>query len=346
MAGRLALVLGSVLFTLIVAELGARLWRGPATLLDWQNIVLRERRNTATHHNAGRQIHDPELGFVPRPAISKDGFTYDANGYRVTPPDSATPAILVVGDSFAHGDELADHEAWPSRVQSLLGRRVVNAAVSGYGLDQAILRAERAAADVRPAVIVLSFIGDDLRRSEMRRVWGAEKPYFELVNGALEPRNVPVPRPPDPATTLDIWQTLFGWSVALDSLLRHKGWQYEWALDFERVLPRGGGEALACPLMKRLAALGVPTLVVAERDTYTWKDADYAREQHRKAAVVLKCAAAAKLATLDLFEVIDQAVRKHGHAAVFRSSHPSPLGADIAAARIAGELQLRHMPTR
>ena len=243
MAGRLALVLGSVLFTLLIAELGARLWRGPATLLDWQNIVLRDRRNTATHHNAGRQIHDSELGFVPRPAISKDGFTYDANGYRVTPPGGATPAILVVGDSFAHGDEVADHEAWPARVQSLLGRRVVNAAVSGYGLDQAILRAERAAADVRPAVIVLSFIGDDLRRSEMRRVWGAEKPYFELVNGALEPRNVPVPRPPDPAATLDMWQTLFGWSVAffyhLLNGIRHLAWDAGFGFDLPTAYKSG-----------------------------------------------------------------------------------------------------------
>ncbi|MBS0521208.1 MAG: hypothetical protein JSR90_21085 [Proteobacteria bacterium] len=346
MLGRAALVAASVFVTLIVLELGCRLVRGPEWLVHWSNLVLDERRATRSG-GGGRLVHDDALGFVSHPGYARDGVTYDAHGYRLAPTtarDLAEPPILVVGDSYAHGDELSDAETWAALIQPLVGRRVVNAGVSGYGLDQAVLRAEGAAADVHPAAIVLAFIADDLRRSEMKRVWGAEKPYFTRVNGALVEHNVPVPPPPDPADTLDLWQRLFGWSVLVDTVLRHQGWQYEWAQDHARVLPRGEGEELACPLLARLAKLGLPGLVVAEYDPYAWRDADYRREQQRISAKVLECARTAGFATLDLFAAIDAAVRARGYDGVFRSSHPGPVGAEVAAKEIAAALRADHIP--
>lgn len=349
MPGRVALVVGSILFTFAVLELGCRLWRDPALLLQWSNIVLDERKATRAAGD-GRLMHDAALGFVPRPGYAADGVTYDRNGYRLTPTAGrltpTEPPVLAVGNSYAHGDEVNDDETWVTLLQETLGRRTVNAGVSGYGLDQIVLRAEQVAHQEKSAALVLVFIAEDLRRSEMKRVWGAEKPWFELAEGRLLPRNVPVPTPPDPAATLDHWQRLFGWSVLLDTVLRHKGWQYEWSIDHARALPRGRGEALACPLLQRLASLGVPTLVVAAYDPYVWKDADYARKQRRLSALVLACAREAGLGSLDLFDAIDSAVANEGYAAVFRSSHPGPLGHRIAADRIATELRRTHMPPR
>jgi hypothetical protein len=180
MLGRAALVLGSTLLTLFVLELGCRVARGVDWLVRWPNLVLDERIATRANRD-GRLMHDGKLGFSPRPGYAKDGVSYDAHGYRLTPtaaemPPEAPP-ILVVGDSYAHGDELTDAETWASLVQPLVGRRTINAGVTGYGLDQIVLRAELAAGDVKPAAIVLAFIADDLRRSEMKRVWGVEKPY-------------------------------------------------------------------------------------------------------------------------------------------------------------------------
>ena len=133
MLGRLALVVGSVLFTLGALEIGGRLWRSPESLLDWSNIVLEDRRATRAA-GVGRLKYDAELGFVP------------AQGYRPTPASEglalAEPPILVVGDSYAHGDEVSDGETWAALLQSLTHRRTVNAGVSGYGLDQIVLRAE------------------------------------------------------------------------------------------------------------------------------------------------------------------------------------------------------------
>ncbi len=332
----MALVVGSVLFILAALEIGCRLWRGPAALLDWSNIVLEDRRATRAAGD-GRLKFGAELGFVP------------AQGFRPTPAPAdaalAEPPILVVGDSYAYGDEVNDEETWAALLQPLVHRRTVNSGVSGYGLDQIVLRAELVASDIRPAAIVLVFIAEDPRRSEMKRVWGAEKPYFE-PRGTEPPvlRNVPVPPPPAPEATLDLWQELFGWSMLVDTVLKHKGWQYEWAIDHERVLPRGDGEKLACPLLQRLSQLGVSTLVVASYDPYVWRDATYAEEQRRLSAVVLDCARRAGFGTLDLFAPIDQAVSQLGYAAIFRSSHPGPVGHQLAAERIAAALTPLHIP--
>jgi hypothetical protein len=253
---------------------------------------------------------------------------------------------LVVGDSYAHGDEVRDAETWPTQLQSLLHRPVINAAMSGYGIDQMVLRATIVAPDVKPAAIVLSFIADDVRRAEMRRLWGAEKPYFELIGGELIERNVPVPASPAPAETLDLAQWLLGWSRLLDTVLERLGWKYEWQLDYARVLPRGMGVKLACPLFDRLARLGVPVLVVAEYDPYHWQDDAYRTTTRTTDDAVLRCARQAGLATLDLFATIDEGVRTQGLWTIYRRGHPGPAGTRLAAQRIAEELQTRHIPPR
>ena len=351
MKGRIALVVGSILFSLVVLELGCRIVRGPQWLVQWPNIILQDRQRTQTDVTR-RTVHDPQLGFVARPGYGYPGLHYDGRSFRVTPApegmaladlEKRGPPILVLGDSYAHGDEVADRETWPTRLQQLIRRRVVNGAMSGYGLDQMVLRAEHVVPELRPSAIVLSFIADDVRRTEMKRLWGAEKPWFEWVGGALELRNVPVPLPPRPEDTLSIWQRLFGRSLLVDTVLRHQGWQYEWALDHVRVLSEAEGERQLCPLMRRLAALGVPTLVVAEYDPYLWQDADYAPVVRRVTGLVLTCAEAAGLATLDMFDAIDAAVRSTGLRTVYRDAHPSPVGTEIAARRIAEALKQHKM---
>jgi hypothetical protein len=349
MVGRVALLVGSILFSLAVLELGVRVSRGWSWLVHWPNLVVEARNVSWATADNSRAVPDPRLGFVGRPGYrSSDGdLSYDAHGFRPTPaPEGMAleePPIVVVGDSFAHGDEVRDAESWPARLQPLIHRRVVNAAMSGYGIDQMVLRAEIVAHEVKPAAIVLSFIADDVRRAEMKRVWGAEKPYFELVDGRLVERNVPVPPPPDPRDTLDVWQRLFGWSALLDTVLEAVGWHYEWVIDYARVLPRGEGEKLACPLLKRLAAIGVPVLVVAEYDPYHWQDANWRAVTRKTDDAVLACASAAGLATLDLFPTIDEAVRTQGLWTIFRRAHPAPPGTELAARRIAQELEARHI---
>jgi hypothetical protein len=341
---------GSVVFSLIVLELGLRALDGWQGLTHWPNLVLQARTASWDRHT----VHDDRLGFVPKPDYFWDhGMAhYDAHSNRVTPVPTDTtaagavlaePPVLVLGDSFAHGDEITDEEAWPARLQPLIHRRVINAAMSGYGIDQMVLRGEIEAAREKPAAIVLSFIADDVRRMEMKRVWGAEKPYFTLADGKLVEHNVPVPPAPDPATTLDVWHTLLGRSVLFETVLNALGWWYEWTADHVRVMPSGAGLGLVCPLFQRLARIGVPVLVVGEYAPYHWQNERFARETRQTMRSVLACADAAGFATLDLFDTIDAGVRKQGLWTIFRVAHPAPAGTALAAQAIAAELGKRRL---
>jgi lysophospholipase L1-like esterase len=347
MFGRIALVVASVLCGLFMLEIGCRVAHGPQTLLHWKNIVLEQRRIMARQNLDSRFSYDQRLGYVQRAGFGAKGLHYDQHGFRLMPPLPADasdgPPVLATGDSFTQGDEVKDDESWPAVLQGLVKRKTINAGVAAYGIDQTVLRTERLAAKVKPSVIVVGFIADDLRRAEMSRTWGAEKPYFTVKGGELELHNVPVPASPKPGDTLDFWQWTFGWSVLVETVLAHQGWEYEWTVDHHRMTPPGTGERVACLLMRRLAGLGVPTLIVAQYDRYVWEDAEFAVEQRRISQDVLKCAAAEGLATLDLYDAMAKAIQADGREKLYRTWHPSPEGNALTARKIAGELKRRHM---
>jgi hypothetical protein len=244
------------------------------------------------------------------------------------------------------GDEAADTESWPAQLQTVLGWRTLNAGVSGYGLDQTVLLSERLATRLKPAALVVGFIADDVRRAEMSRMWGREKSYFELAGGELVLRNVPVPQTRDPREALTPLQRAFGWSVLLDTVLDRLRLRNRWYADEIRALPAGAGERLACPLMRRLSALGVPTLVVAQYLPSAWDSAASGAEEHRIARVVLDCAGQAGLATLDLYGTIGDAVHAGGRDAVYAQWHPNRQGYRLIGEAVAAELQRRNMPAR
>ena len=348
MFGRITLVIASLLFSLLVLEIGCRAARGPHALLHWKNIVLDQRQGMARHNLDTRFAYDRLLGYAQRPGFDSPDLNYDQHGFRLMPPLPADategPPVLATGDSFTQGDEVKDAETWPAFLQGMTKRKTINAGVAAYGIDQTVLRTEQLAAEVKPSVIVIGFTADDLRRAEMSRTWGAEKPYFTVKGEDLELHNVPVPAPPRPEDTLDFWQWTFGWSVLLDTVLLHQGWQYEWAVDHKRATPPGTGERLACLLMRRLANLDVPTLVVAQYDLYVWQNADFAAEQRRLSQGLLKCAKAAGLATLDLYDAMAKAVHDDGREKIYGAWHPSPEGYELIARGIADELKRRHMP--
>jgi hypothetical protein len=341
--GSLALVLGSLVVGLMALELGCRLvLHGPAALLHWPNLVVASRIAERTEEDAGRgpsYRHDPVLGFVNTPGYVSQGASYDAQGFRRTPMlgvgGVAAPPILATGDSYTKGDEADDFGAWPSWLQEIVGVRTVNAGVGGYGLDQAVLMTERLVPRLRPGVLVVGFIADDVRRIEMSRLWGREKPYFDLTGSGLVLRNVPVPLPPDPRDSLSPLQAAFGWSVLLDTVLDRLRLRNIWHMDHVSALPSGAGERLACPLMQRLAALGVPTLVVAQYLPTAWEVPAQGVEERRVARVVLECAARTGLHTLDTWSMFDEAIRAGGRKAVYAQWHPNGRGYRMTAEAIA-----------
>ena len=316
---RILLVLAAVLVSFGVLELGLRTWFW-GYLFSWPNFVL-DARSVLAEGDSGRYVHDDRLGYLPRPGHAALGITIEADGRRSTgvplsgtsAPGTAAP-ILAVGDSYTFGAEVADQETWPSLLQQLTGRRVLNGGVNGYGFDQIVLRAEALAPIYKPEAIVVAFIADDIGRTEMRRLWGADKPYFDLDKSGdldketLVPRNVPVPPRANPGTTLTFWQRTFGYSLLVDFVLRQLDQLNLWYGDHLRVHPEGTGERIACLLTTRLAELqrssGARVLVVAEYDPVVWDHPKFAAEQRRVTEGLLACARARGLAAIDSFDAL------------------------------------------
>jgi lysophospholipase L1-like esterase len=305
---RIALVLVSVAIGLGLLEFVVRAstW---TWLFAWPNYVLDARKVLAETDN-GRSVHDARLGYRPRPGYAAPGVTIDGDGLRTTGPTPAgdKPPILAVGDSFTFGEEVSDSETWPADLQRLTGRRVLNGGVSGYGFDQIVLRAEALAPVYRPGAIVVAFIADDIRRTEMRRMWSADKPYFDPEGDGLALRNVPVPPRAAIETTLTFWQRTLGYSYAFDFIMRRLDLLHDWFGDHIRVHPAGMGERISCRLTARLAELqkssGTPVLLVAEYDPVVWDDPGFAAEQRRMTAGLLDCGRKYGLATLDSYEAM------------------------------------------
>jgi len=323
--GRAGLVLLSVVLVLVLLELGLRAATG--WLWDWHNLVLGAR----TVHNTteqGRFMHDALVGYVPRP-----------DGFRPTDEAPGVP-ILAVGDSYTYGEEVPDNEAWPAQLQRLKGQRVLNAGASGFGFDQSVLRAEQIAATRRPAAIVVEFIADDIRRTEMRRQWGAEKPYFDFQGDGLVLRNVPVPPRPDPRTTMTFWQRTLGHSFLFDFVLRRLNLLYDWFGDHVRVHQPGDGERIACLLTERLrelqASSGARVVVLAEYDPMVWQNAEFSAEQQRLAQGLLACARQRGLGTINSFEALANA--PGGPQGLYGQWHMNDKGNRVIAGLVADAL--------
>jgi lysophospholipase L1-like esterase len=335
------LVLASLAIGLIALELGLRAANG--WLGTWPNFVLAA-RTVLTGFQASQYVHDDRLGYLPRPGHATDSVHIGADGLRVTgdalPGALPGAPILAVGDSYTYGEEVTDAETWPAHLQALLGRRVLNAGVAGFGFDQIVLRAEALAPALHPSAIVVSFIADDLRRTEFARLWSADKPWFDIADGKLVLRGVPVPPRTDPRRTLSFAQKTLGYSYLVDFVMRRLDLLEDWFGDHVRVHPAGTGEQIACRLTRRLAALqkesGAPLLLVAQYDPYVFKTAAFGQEQRGITGRLLDCARAQGLKVLDTFDAIE---KSGDPAGLYGQWHMNDKGNALMAARIAQTLR-------
>jgi hypothetical protein len=191
-----ALFMAAVIFSLLTLEVSLRAYHD-----EWGYINFR--RPQSDYINKDYPVDwDAELGWVPKqnpiprkwvtPAtILKDG-TRSNGGGAVR---DANDPILALGDSLTFGLAMSDWETWPAQLENLSGRRVINGGVSGYGIDQAFLRARRLLSRYPISTVIFSFIPDDIRRCRTSVGWYAAKPYFDFKDGRLTIENVPVAPP-------------------------------------------------------------------------------------------------------------------------------------------------------
>lgn len=260
-----------VLTLLLGAEILVRLFRAPlhfGSFREFRTDMLKRNYPAAK---------DPLLGYVPRAGFaSRDNHwgtavTIDQDGMRSnggpTPPGERF--VAAVGDSFTFGDQVDDDASWPAQLERILGQPVKNGGVFGYSLTQAVLRGEQMIERFPIATLVVSFISDDLTRSEFSWRYGPV-PWFDLVGDGLELRGVPI----DPAQTSDhagkAWKDFFGHSALVDAVLANtlRNWWHENEKQVTVPHLAGKGEEIGKRLVDRIAGTcrerGVRLLLVLQ----------------------------------------------------------------------------------
>jgi hypothetical protein len=112
---------------------------------------------------------DPVLGYVHVP--NSRGFDIlpiearipawiDEHGFRVPVDGQETkhrPLILALGCSFTYGAVCLAEDTYPHKLAQLLGGSELNAGVSGYGLAQMLIAAERLIPEYKPDYVVVQY---------------------------------------------------------------------------------------------------------------------------------------------------------------------------------------------
>jgi hypothetical protein len=144
---------------------------------------------------------DPIVGWPAPPTFGTGEL--DAIGSRLVPnfPEpGARACVSFFGDSFTFGDEVGPAESYPNVVAGLLGCRVNNFGVGGYGTDQAFLRYRDVVKDDSAPFAVLGHYSENIIRNvnQFRGYLSPSrfglKPRFVLAgDGSL--RLIPLPEP-------------------------------------------------------------------------------------------------------------------------------------------------------
>lgn len=130
----------SVLASLAVCELGARLVLRPA---DYLSVDM---------------VRDPILGGVPSAGTLNHGF--DSWGFRnASVPKTAD--IVVIGDSQTYGNTATMDDSWPYALGRLAKARVYNMALGGYGPNQYYYLLKTKALSLKPRLIIVGLSMSD-----------------------------------------------------------------------------------------------------------------------------------------------------------------------------------------
>lgn len=115
---------------------------------------------------------DPDLGW----SISKnvDGERYSSNSigirgkreYPIEKPEGIEYRIAAFGDSFTHGDDVADESTWQYFMEEKNPKlEVMNFGVGGYGTDQAWLRYQLMGKPFEPDIVLIGFMVENINRN-------------------------------------------------------------------------------------------------------------------------------------------------------------------------------------
>jgi hypothetical protein len=251
-----SLSLFSLLFTLLVLEVGLRVYVGEYTFHN----VLEVKRDL--FRAAYPSEFDTELGWVPKVGTHKE----NAWNTRVTILDSGIRSngreadttngqvVLAIGDSFTFGDQVSNDQTWPAILEDTGEVTVINGGVFGYGIDQSYLRMLTLADQYQPDIIVFSFIPDDIYRCELSERTSVPKPYFVVSgNNELELKNDHIPASFPSESTLDGFRQIAGYSFLAHKLALRVAPEYWLQGSWRSTRVHSDGTKVACLIFRQLA---------------------------------------------------------------------------------------------
>lgn len=216
---RAAVSLATLVGTLALAELGARLAAGE----DFVPGELRSQRWKV----CGR--FDPRFGWSNRPgarAHIADGvvdYRVEINEAGFRDPErhlEAAPGvrrIALLGDSVSWGWGVDNGERFSDLLERDLGPdvEVLNFAVPGYGTDQQYWLFEEEVLSYHPDLVLVCFVLNDVFEASRVESYEMAKPRFELgASGQWVVENRPVPSPGFwRAVAIPAWRRLKAWSA-------------------------------------------------------------------------------------------------------------------------------------
>lgn len=185
----------------LVAETGLRLFTEPV-------------EPSTAHHRLFCQF-DPQLGWAKIPngcgfhvtpeyqvfeRMNSCGLRGQEQSYSKLPGEHR---ILFLGDSYAEGYSVHQHQLFSSRLELKLNHNessrrysCINAGTGGYSTDQEWLFFCTEGKRYEPDLTVLMFYENDVLDNIAKVTHrGAEKPLFRVVNGYPEATNLPLPMP-------------------------------------------------------------------------------------------------------------------------------------------------------
>lgn len=181
------------------------------------------------HSHESYLMYDSTLGWVPRPRSTSKNGLYHANdeGIRRGSIDESTRSgkkglqIVLLGDSYTHGDEVPFEHTWGNYLEQKLAKMgiqadIINLGVPAYGMDQAYLRWKTFGANVSPDIVIFGFQPENVKRNLniFRKLYHKSsgipfsKPRFVLTGNDLKAINSPTVTP---ETIVDIYTRFDKW---------------------------------------------------------------------------------------------------------------------------------------
>ena len=314
------LVVASLAVSAVAVELGFRAYSG-VPVLRWADYRFERARQNAIDASE----YDPLLGWRMRSNLSappgaSSRFSTSDDGIRNNREPGGPPptgGILAVGDSFTAGSEVSDAETWPAYLEGLLGEPVLNAGVGGFGVDQAMLRAEQLIGKYRPKMVLFGILEQDILRVGFNR-YGKPKPFFTAENDALRLHNSPVPIDTASPSEQPLWKRLAGHSYAIDRVmarLRPQTWIAGLSHGYEKI--NVDEVEISCGVLGRLAARAaearIPVVVVMQ---YGASVTASKAGRPGYAELVLDCARELNMPVVDEFDTMRAIVAQGGPAAL------------------------------